>query len=156
MKTENEKVKSLVQEILSTVKQMVISTCKDNKSWSATVLFAFDDNLNLYFFSAENRRHSREISENPSVSGAISREHTKGLKEPSHRGVQFQGECKLAKADEVKNAYNLFKKRFPEITEFHKIEDAPKELYKIEVSNFVLFDTQNFPKNPRKELAWQN
>ena len=147
------KIKNLVEEILGNVKQMVLSTSKNNKPWSATVLFASDKNLNLYFFSTPDRRHSKEIAENPNVSGAIAREHTKALKEQSHRGVQFEGECSLVKPAEVEEAYTLFKKRFPEIVEFHTLEDAPKELYKIKVKNFVLFDTLNFPENSRQEIS---
>ena len=150
------KIKKHIEEILGGVKQMVLSTSKDNKPWSATVLFASDKNLNLYFFSTKNRRHSKEISENPCVSGAIAREHTKGLAEESHRGAQFEGSCKLVTQEEVKDAYELFKKRFPEIVEYHTLEDATKELYKIKVSNFVLFDTLNFPENSRQELVWES
>ena len=140
-----------IEEILSNVKQMVICTSSNNKPWSATVFFAFDKDLNLYFFSTENRRHSKEIISNPHVAGAIAREHKEGLEEPS-RGVQFEGECKLVELSVVKEAYELYKKRFPEITEFHDLEDAPKELYKIKIKKFVLFDTLNFPDEPRQEL----
>lgn len=150
------KVKINIEEILANVKQMVISTCKDNKPWSATVLFACDKNLNLYFFSTGDRKHSKEIAKNPNVSGAIAREHTKGLAEDSHRGIQFEGICKLVAPAEVKNAYELVKKRFPQIVEYHTLEDAPKELYKIKVNKFVLFDTLNFSDEPRQELIWEN
>src|SRR3989338_5645636 len=145
-------IKKYIEEILASVKQMVLCTCKNNKPWSATVLFVADKDLNLYFFSTPNRRHSKEISENPFVSGAIAREHTKGLAEQSHRGIQFEGECRLVKSGEVKEAYTLFKKIFPGIGKYHSIEDATKEMYKIKVKSFVLFDTLNFPKDSRREL----
>ncbi len=151
-----EKVKNYVQEILGNVKQMVLSTSHNSKPWSATLLFAFDKNLNLYFFSTEDRRHSKEIAQNPNVSGAIAREHTKGLSEDSHRGIQFEGLCKLVTQKEVKDAYELFTKRFPQIVEYHSLEDATKELYKIKISKFVLFDTLNFKEEPRQELVWEN
>ena len=145
-------VKKYIEEIMGNVKQMVLCTSKDNKPWSATVLFTADKNFNIYFFSTEERRHSKEIAENPHISGAIARDHTKGLAEESHIGLQFEGECKLVKANEVKKAYELFQKRFPQIVKYHTLEDAPKELYKIKVKAFVLFDTLNFKDNPRQEL----
>ena len=148
------KVKNLIEEILGSVKQMVLCTSKSNKPWSATVLFVADKDLNIYFFSTPNRRHSKEISENTFVSGAIYREHTKGLAEQSHRGIQFEGECRLVKTAEVRDAYELFQNRFPEIVKFHEMKNATKEMYKIKVKNFVLFDTLNFKANPRQELVW--
>ena len=147
--------KKYLEEILENVKQMVLCTCKNNKPWSATVFFVFDKNLNLYLFSRPARRHSKEIIENPSVSGAIAKEHKDGLGEPS-RGVQFEGRCKLVEKSELKDAYNIYKKRFPQIIKFHPLENASKELYKIEVNNFVLFDTLIFPNVSRQELKWQS
>lgn len=147
----NKNVKKFVVQILNNVKQMVVCASKDNRPWCATVFFAFDENLNLYFFSTEKRRHSKDISNNPNVSGAIAREHKLALGEPS-MGIQFEGVCKLVGSGEVKEAYGLYKKRFPEITKFHTLKDANKELYKIKVDKFVLFDSLNFPKDPRKEL----
>ena len=144
-------VKKYIDEILNNVKQMVLSTSKENKPWSATVFFAFDGEKNIYFFSTKNRRHSQEIAANPNVSGVIAREHTEGLEEPS-RSVQFEGECKLVTAEEAKAAYELYKKRHPKIVEFHDLEDAPEELYKITIKKIVLFDTLNFKGNPRQEL----
>jgi len=147
-------IKKYIEEILASVKQMVLCTCKNNKPWSATVLFVADKDLNLYFFSTSSRRHSKEISENVFVSGAIAKEHTKGLAEDSHRGIQFEGECRLVKPTEVNDAYGLFQDRFPEIGKFHELKDATNEMYKIKVQNLVLFDTLNFKGNPRQGLVW--
>ncbi len=69
-----------------------------------------------------------------------------------HRGIQFEGKCSLVDKSNSVEAYNLFRKRFPQITKFHSLKDASKELYKINIEKFVLFDTLNFPKDPRKEL----
>ena len=130
---------------------MAICSSSNNKPWAATVFFAFGKDLNLYFFSTSKRRHSKEITANPNVAGVIAREHKETLGEPS-RGLQFEGECKLVTEDEAKAAYELYQKRLPKITKFHDLEDATEELYKVTVKNFVLFDTKNFPKNPRNEL----
>ena len=147
----DDKVRTLVEGILSDVKQMVICSSSSNKPWAATVFFAFDKDLDLYFFSIPERRHSKEIAANPNVAGVIAREHKKTLEEPA-RGLQFEGECKLVTENEAKAAYELYQKRLPKITEFHDIEDAPEELHKVTVKNFVLFDTLNFPENSRREL----
>ena len=130
-----------IKNILSSVKQMVLCTCKQNKPWAATVIFAFDENFNLYFFSSAERRHSKEIVGNDAVAGAIASEHKKGLYEPVHLGLQFEGLCKLVSAEEAGVAYELYRKQHPRITEFHERKDARRELYKIRVRTFVVFDT---------------
>ncbi len=144
-------VKELIKETLSNVKQMVLCSCKDNQPWAATVFFVFDKDLNLYFFSRETRRHSKEIADNPRVAGAIAKEHKEGLGEPS-RGVQFEGECKLVEPNKLNEAYDLYKARFPQIINVHPLKNASKELYKIKIKKFVLFDTLNFPDISRQEL----
>jgi len=141
-----------LKDILSDVQQMVLCTCVDNKPWSATVFFACDAKLNIYFFSREKRRHSEEIKQNNHVSGAIAREHTLAFDE-KHRGVQFEGTCALVSTEELEDAYACYEARFPKVTRIHRKEDAPKELYKITVKRFVLFDTLNFPDDPRKEIV---
>ncbi|MBI4895349.1 MAG: pyridoxamine 5'-phosphate oxidase family protein [Candidatus Aenigmarchaeota archaeon] len=151
MMTEKDKIRECLVQILNDVKQMVLSTSNQNSPWCATVFFAFDSELNIYFFSTSSRRHSKEIAVNKRVSGAVAREHKLDLEE-KHRGVQFEGKCTLISNSEVNEAYDLLRKRFPSITKFHLLKDATKELYKIHVDKFVLFDTLNFPKDPRKEL----
>jgi len=144
-------IKKHIVDILNTVKQMVLCTSKGDKPWAVTLFFAFDHN-SIYFFSREHRRHSQEIASNQHVAGAVASEHSEGLGSPV-RGVQFEGNCNLVKSGELKHAYDLFKKRFPNVAEIHSFDQASKELYKIEVKKFVLFDSLNFPDDPRKELV---
>ena len=143
-----------LKEVLSSVKQMVICTCKENKPWAATVIFACDQELNLYFFSSKERRHSKEIKKNKYVAGAVASEHKQGLHEPVHLGVQFEGTCQLVNKKEAEASYELFRKCHPRIVEFHDKKDAIKELYKVKVKKFVLFDTSK--KNMRQEIVWQS
>ena len=143
-----------IKKILSSVHQMVLCTSNKNKPWTATVIFANDEDLNLYFFSSKERRHSQEIEKNKFVAGSIAAEHKKGLNERVHRGLQFEGVCKLVDESEAEKMYENFKKRHKNIVKFHDKKSATKELYKIKVKVFVLFDSSK--KKMRQEVKWQN
>ena len=143
-----------IKKILKNVKQMTLSTSNQNKPWATTLIFAYDQELYLYFFSAQDTRHSQHIRNNKFIAGTIASEHTKGLAEPFHQGIQFEGTCLLVTPKEVTSAYKCYKQRHPLISEFHDKKDATKELYKIKVNKFVLFDTRK--RKMRQELTWLN
>ncbi len=67
---------------------MQLATSVDNQPWVCSVWFATDAGLNIYFFSATARRHSKEVVKNNKVAGAIVLPQTPN--DPP-RGLQFQG-----------------------------------------------------------------
>ena len=60
-----------VRPYLELAELMGISSTSSNKPYSATVFFCFDEELNIYFLSTSQRRHSKEIVENPNVALTI-------------------------------------------------------------------------------------
>lgn len=133
---------------------MSLATSKDNKPWVCEVHFVYDNDLNLYFRSKADRRHSIEIMENPNVAGNIVTQHEVGEKP---RGVYFEGIAeKLLDVDEAHPAYTLYCARFdtgPEILEESKT-DAGHSFYKVSVKNFYLFDSRESSLSKKYELAW--
>ena len=149
-------LRRLISNYLKEAKLMQIATAKDNKPWVATVWYAYDEDLNIYFISRRSRRHSLELKENPNVAGAIAKSHeTLGVKT---RGIQFEGKASEVPLPELPRAFRLFTKRFPKTKAFIKsVKDIIKNItqhrfYKIKPSRIVLFDEVNFPDNPRQEL----
>ena len=149
-------LRELVSNYLREAKLMQIATVKDNKPWVATVWYAFDDDLNLYFISRKTRRHSVELGKNSAIAGAIVKQHkTLGVKT---RGIQFEGNATEVSILELPKSFNLFVKRFPKAKKFmisvraiiKNITDH--HIYKIVPSSIVLFDEVNFPDNSRQEL----
>lgn len=59
--------------------------------WIASVFYAYDENLNLYFLSAPNTLHCQQIANNPKVAVNIvdSSQPVEGLK----RGLQLWGDA---------------------------------------------------------------
>ncbi len=149
----NEKVKQLVRDYLKEAKMMQLATSLDDQPWVCNVWFASDDDLNIYWFSSTNRRHSKEILGNNKVGAAIVLPQTP--KDPP-RGLQLQGVAQvLTKKEDIERAISVYRDRvFPieDINELMEDEETPHKFYKITPNQFVLFDAVNFGDDWRQEL----
>lgn len=146
-------VKQLIKDYLQEARLMQVATAKENQPWACTVYFAFDENLNLYWISLPSTRHSQEIMANEKVAGTIVLPHVPGQKP---RGIQFEGTAQQAQGDAMQKTMDIYATRMG-------MNDQRKQdildgtdghvPYVITPTLFVLFDTVNFPDNPRQELA---
>lgn len=68
MKTKTQKAKTIV---LQNRYLTIASTDKNGKPWITPVFFAYDDDLNLYWVSGKNARHSENVRANPQVAIVI-------------------------------------------------------------------------------------
>jgi uncharacterized protein YhbP (UPF0306 family) len=153
--SNDKKLRGLIVEYLSGAKMLQVATSKNDQPWACTVYFAYDENLNLYWISKSDRRHSTEIEENSKVAGTIVLPHKPGDKV---RGIQLQGEAKKLNGKSASEGLNIFANRFGMSKE--KIDVILNEsdghfCYKIKPNYFVLYDEVNYPKNPRQELPLQ-
>lgn len=146
-------LRKLVEDYLKEAKLMQLATSFGNQPWVCSVWFASDEDLDIYWISSENRRHSKEVMKNQKVAAAIVLPQTP---QDVPRGLQFQGIAELLEnEDDVDKAVALFSGRiFPKekIKEFMDSKTNPHKFYRIKVEKFVLFDVANFPDNPRQEL----
>lgn len=146
-------VKQLITDYLQEARLMQVATAKDNQPWVCTVHFAYDEHFNLYWISLPSTRHSQEIMANEKVAGTIVLPHIPGQKP---RGIQFQGIAQKAEGDAMQKAMDVYAARMGMNDERKKNilsgEDGHVP-YVIKPTLFVLFDTVNFPDNPRQELA---
>lgn len=151
---EKSKLKQLVMQYLDEAKLMQIATVNGDRPWVATVWYAADKDMNLYFVSRTFRRHSMEMMKNPNVAGTIVKPHTIGSGEKV-RGLQFEGTGRICNEKEFRIAHELYSKRYigariPPISEGNANEMV--KFYIIKPKLFVLFDEVNFPEEPRQEL----
>lgn len=134
-------IEAIIRSYLPQVIHMSLATCSDNKPWVCEVHYAYDDDLNLYFRSTPDRRHSREIAANPNVAGNIVTQHHLDQKV---RGVYFEGMAeKLTNVDESSIAYTVVAARLglgPEILKDSNT-DSGHGFYRIKVSDYYLFDS---------------
>lgn len=146
-------LRKLIEDYLKEAKLMQVATSLANQPWVASVYFAYDDLLNLYWISRPTRRHSRELKKNEKVAGTVVLPHTHGEKV---RGLQFEGVAKELNGQKAKEAMEHYSKCYPDISQ-EKIEAIIEGkdshvCYQITPTAFILFDEVNFPDNPRQEL----
>ncbi len=152
---QDEKVKQLIMEYLDEGKLMQIATSNAGRPWIATVWYAHDKDMNLYWISKRMRRHSMELEKNPNVAGTIVKPHTVGSGEKV-RGLQFEGTARPCNGREFKIADELYMKKYPDADRVPPILKGVTNFiatfYVAKPSAIVLFDEINFPKDPRQEL----
>lgn len=146
-------IEKTIREYLPDVIHMSLGTCADGKPWVCEVHFSFDDDLNIYFRSRSNTRHSHEIAVNPNVAGNIVKQH--GM-EDKPLGVYFEGVAELLQVmDEENYAYKIVNARYgfgPRL-----IADANGEgakFYKITVSDYYVFDVRTPGATGKYHLKW--
>lgn len=134
-------LRKLIEEYLKEARLMQFATSVDNQPWVCSVWFASDEKLNIYWFSATTRRHSKEVMKNNKVAGAIALPQTP---EDSPRGLQFQGSAEmLTNQNDIDEAISLYSRRIfskETINELMKDKEKPHKFYKIKPTQFVLFD----------------
>ncbi len=133
---------------------MQLATAADNKPWICTLHFYADEQLNLYWISLENRRHSQELAINPLASVTIL-VHENTPEEDYVIGITVEGKVELVGSnidEQVGNGYiNKLAKDQSLLEDISSGNNAHK-FYKLIPSNIVLFDSKDFKDNPRQEL----
>jgi len=109
MHPSREELKNLILDYLAINKRMSLSTCKDNVPWAATVMYAYDNDLNIYFLSKISTRKVQNVLANSKVAATIN-EVTGGIGKV--RGIQLEGECQMVGRFEGARIYALFLKKY--------------------------------------------
>jgi uncharacterized protein YhbP (UPF0306 family) len=145
-------LEQLIRDYLKEAKMMQLATGIDNQPWVCSVWFATDDELNVYWFSSVNRRHSGEVRQNPKVAAAFCLPQTPADKP---QGLQLQGTAQeLTDAKDVAKARACYEDRIFDGKTIDSLivhPEKPHRFYRIKPSLFVLFDVVNFPDESRRE-----
>jgi uncharacterized protein YhbP (UPF0306 family) len=135
-------VEKAIREYLPNVIHMSLATCVDNKPWVSEVHFVYDNDLNLYWRSQPDRRHSQEIAANPNVAGNIVEQHSMDM---SPRGLYFEGTAQMLEGlTEGSPEYQLFADRFnvgPDVLADAANPDG-HQFYKLTVADWYVFDAR--------------
>jgi uncharacterized protein YhbP (UPF0306 family) len=147
-------IEKVIRGYLPQVIHMSLATSANNKPWVCEVHYAWDDDLNLYFSSGKDRRHSQELRANPQVAGNIVTQHFMNQKV---RGVYFEGTAEeLDEIDENHPAYLAYNKRFgigPQAVQAARKEGSAR-FYKITVSDFYVLDGYESSPPQKYHLEW--
>jgi uncharacterized protein YhbP (UPF0306 family) len=90
----------------------------DREAWpqAASLFYASDDNLNLFWVSGENSRHSQNLERVSRVAVSI---HNETWDWRDIQGLQLEGQVRrLVDPDEIDRAWALFRDKFPFTTDF--------------------------------------
>lgn len=83
----NDELKKLAQEILNDAHLISLGTVDENGAWVADVIFVPDENLNLYWISMPQVRHSQAIERNGKVACSVTASHQTN----KERALQIEG-----------------------------------------------------------------
>lgn len=147
---------NIIREYVGQVIHMSLATSDNNKPRVFELHFAFDDNLNLYFVSGVNTKHSETIRSNPNVAGSIVTQHFLNQKV---RGIYFDGTAKeLDDADEMQQAYKTYAQRYHDSPQLIRVAQAEgnARFYKITVNNFYVVDGLSSDIPQQHHLPWSS
>jgi uncharacterized protein YhbP (UPF0306 family) len=116
MDNQTAKTIELVKEVLTRSYLMSLAIVDEGGVWVADVIYVFDDELNIYWMSDPDVRHSQAILKNDKVSGTIT---TSGPQE-QNMGIQFSGVAE--KIDGPR--FDLAKKHFLKRNKPEPVESA--------------------------------
>ncbi len=141
--------KKLAKEYLKTIKIMQLATAENNKPWVCTVHFYADDDLKLWWSSQTTRHHSRHIDKNP-LASATMLVHENTSEKDYVIAVTATGQASLVKdvPEGIKQAYITKLDRPAHLTPPNNMQ----EFYCLKPESIVVFDTKNFPRDPRQEF----
>ncbi len=110
--TDSMDLKKIVVEILEKEHLISLATIDDGGVWVSDVIYVFDDDLNIYWMSDPEVRHSEAILKNPQVAGTITISNKN--KEPN-LGIQISGIAERIEGKRFDLAIkHLLKRGYPE------------------------------------------
>src|SRR5690349_3970682 len=143
-------IKELAKDHIKDAMVMQLATCSDNKSWVCNVHFLADDELNLYWISLLDCRHSNDIASNPRAAAAFAIQEVMPIV-----GVQVEGDVEQLEFANHKDVLEAYAKRH---NRANFVEDALsgkmglKKLFRLKPTTVQVFDFKNFPKDPKQQV----
>src|SRR3989344_2052722 len=140
-----DKLKQYILDYLGENRLMTLATAENNTPWAASVMFAYDADLNLYFISEPNTRKIQNLLTNQKGSVAINQFQ----KSPGKiLAIQLEGVAEMLDKNSNKKELELFKKRFDWAKKFLENHD----LFKINPKKVYYLDDERFGPGGREEL----
>ena len=110
-----------IRELLAGHSTITLATAADGRSWAATVFYASDAELNLYFVSDLKTRHGREMHHDARVTGAINQDVATW---DEVIGLQVEGRALVLEGEARLKALDAYLEKFPDV---RRLFDRPKD-----------------------------
>ncbi len=104
--------KARVQQYLQQFNTLTLASSTENQPWAATVFFASDADLNVYFVSDYRTHHGRDMASNERVAATVNPDCDSWH---DVNGVQLTGIATAIKGLQRAKALLLYLKKFPQI-----------------------------------------
>lgn len=147
------KPNDLIKKYINQINVMQLATSLNDEPWACNIHFYADDNLNIYWLSTEAREHSVHIASNPNAAVAIQvQENTSADKDVV--GISMAGQAKLLDAVDKSIADGFVAKHQKPAGFLDGVLDGTSDhkFYMLKPSKIILFDTKNFPDQPRQAV----
>ena len=112
----NKEDKARVQKYLQQYSTLTLATSQNDEPWAATVFFASDADLNLYFVSDHRTHHGRDMAANEKVAATINPDCDNWN---DVHGVQVKGTVSVVDGMQRAKALVLYLKKFPQIDQLY-------------------------------------
>lgn len=149
------KPQDIARQVLPLKKVMQLATSSNGQPWACNIHFYSDNDFNFYWISTTDRRHSRDIEQNPQVAITVL-VHEDAPDENYVIGVSAEGTAELIGQDidkQVGEAYTQKLGKDPSLVRDIISGSNPHKFYCLKPSKIVLFDSKNFPDDPRQEWS---
>jgi uncharacterized protein YhbP (UPF0306 family) len=101
-----------IRQMLEAHNTITLATCGDQKPWAASLFFASDKQLNLYFVSDHRTRHARDLESHPEASATVNADC--GLW-TEVKGLQISGSVTVLSGIARLNALRCYLAKFADV-----------------------------------------
>lgn len=108
----NEDDLAAVRRMLEAHNTITLATCADGRPWAASLFFASDRHLNLFFVSDYRTRHARDIDTSPSAFATVNSDS--GLW-TEVKGLQIEGRVSALTGLDRVNGLRHYLGKFPDV-----------------------------------------
>lgn len=131
-----EETRKLIEKILEKGYLLSLATIDDGGLWVSDVIYVHDSDLNIYWLSQTNTRHSQAILKDNRVAGSITISNNP---DENEIGLQLEGTAEKVNGDVFKMAVkHRQKRRKPEPTQEDEILDEGESWYRMKPSKIEL------------------
>jgi len=115
-----EDPRAAMRRMLEAHNTLTLATSREGLPWSASLFYASDGDLNLYFVSDGRTRHARDMTANPRVALAVNADVDNWN---DVRGLQIEGDAAPVQGPERARALALYLAKFASV---NALFEAPK------------------------------
>jgi len=147
----------LAAEYLPTARVMQVATSSENKPYVVNVHYYSDENGCLYWISETTARHSQELATNPHACAVI-KVHEDTPEENWIIGLNAEGTVEYLGSDPGAGIAEAYQAKLDKPQKLmDRVASGAESLgfYRLTPERYSLFDTKNFPKNPKQEWSAQ-